>query len=166
MPEPTFVIVGANLTGGAAATTLRGEGFEGRLVLIGEEPHPPYERPPLSKEYLRGEVALDTAYLREPSWYAENDVELLLGTRATRVDTAGKVVHLADGEPVPYDAVLVATGGRSRPRAVPGRDPAGRADPRTLQGADRMPAEGMPRRTPGPAVARRLGGCGGRSCGC
>jgi 3-phenylpropionate/trans-cinnamate dioxygenase ferredoxin reductase component len=147
MPEPTFVIVGANLTGGAAATTLRGEGFEGRVVLIGEESHPPYERPPLSKEYLRGEVALDTAYLREPSWYAENDVELLLGTRATRVDPERKVVHLADGEPLPYDAVLVATGGRNRSMAAPGRDLAGVYDLRTIQDADRIRAEAVPGRT-------------------
>src|SRR5438093_10266137 len=109
-PAPTFVIVGANLAGGAAATTLRSEGFDGRIVLIGEEPHPPYERPPLSKEYLRGESTVDDALLRPASWYQDNDVELQGGVRAERIDPAARVVGLADGTEVSYRKVLVATG--------------------------------------------------------
>jgi 3-phenylpropionate/trans-cinnamate dioxygenase ferredoxin reductase subunit len=68
MSGPTFVILGANLAGGAAASTLRGEGFDGRVIMIGAEPHPPYERPPLSKEFLRGEASFDSSLLRPASW--------------------------------------------------------------------------------------------------
>src|SRR5712691_2905249 len=78
----TFLIVGGNLTAGAAATTLRSEGFDGRIVIVGEENHPPYERPPLSKDYLRGESKADDTLLHPRSWYDEADVELRLGVRA------------------------------------------------------------------------------------
>ena len=84
--KESFVIVGGNLTAGAAATTLRQEGFDGRIVVVGEEPHPPYERPPLSKTYLRGEADRDSTLLHPVSWYPENDVELVLGVRATGID--------------------------------------------------------------------------------
>jgi 3-phenylpropionate/trans-cinnamate dioxygenase ferredoxin reductase subunit len=137
----TFVIVGANLTGGAAASTLRGEGFEGRIVLIGAEPHPPYERPPLSKQYLRGEEPFDNAYLRPPSWYEENDVELFLGRRAARIDPGDRAVELEDGERLSYDKVLIATGGRNRRLPLPGIDLEGVLDLRTVEDADRIRAE-------------------------
>ncbi len=127
MGSATFVVEVANLAGGAAATTLRGAGFDGRLVLIGAEPHPPYERPPLSKDYLRGETKLHDAYLRPPEWYGENDVELLLGETAERVDPADRVVELSGGQRVPFDRLLLATGGRNRRLDVPGRDGAAAA---------------------------------------
>jgi 3-phenylpropionate/trans-cinnamate dioxygenase ferredoxin reductase subunit len=139
-PSPTFVVVGANLAGGAAASTLREEGFDGRLVLVGEEPDPPYERPPLSKEYLRGETAFDQALLRPPEWYRENEVELLLGVRAERVDPGGKVVELSGGDRLPYDRLLLATGGRNRRLPVPGADLEGVLDLRTRADADRIRA--------------------------
>jgi 3-phenylpropionate/trans-cinnamate dioxygenase ferredoxin reductase subunit len=110
--RPTFVIVGAGMCGAAAVQTLREEGYEGRLVLIGNEPHLPYERPPLSKEYLRGEQAREGLFIRPGEWYAENDVDARLGVRATAVDTGGRMVELSDGESVGYDALLLATGGR------------------------------------------------------
>jgi 3-phenylpropionate/trans-cinnamate dioxygenase ferredoxin reductase subunit len=137
MPGP-FVVVGANLTGGAAVTTLREEGYDGRVVLIGEEPHPPYERPPLSKEYLRGEDQAARLFLHPMSWYEENGVELMLGTRAVRIDPDRRVVELSSGGGVDYEAVLVATGGRNRALPVPGRDLENVLSLRTIEDADRI----------------------------
>jgi 3-phenylpropionate/trans-cinnamate dioxygenase ferredoxin reductase subunit len=107
----TFVVVGANLAGGRAVETLRAEGFGGRIVLVGEEPDRPYERPPLSKEVLRGDAP--PVFLRDESWYAGNDIELRLGVRATALDPSG-VVTLNGGESIAFDACLLATGGRPR----------------------------------------------------
>jgi 3-phenylpropionate/trans-cinnamate dioxygenase ferredoxin reductase component len=113
-----FVVVGANLCGGTVVQTLRQKGFDGRIVLVGEELELPYERPPLSKEYLRGEQPLDRLFLQPPSWYEQNDVEARLGIRATGLDPAARTVELSDGEHLAYDALLLATGGR--PRRLPG----------------------------------------------
>jgi 3-phenylpropionate/trans-cinnamate dioxygenase ferredoxin reductase component len=139
--EPVFVIVGANLAGGAAVKKLRDEGFAGGIVMIGEEPHPPYERPPLSKDYLRGETALSDALLLPPAWYDENDVELRLGVRAERIDPAGRTVELAGGERIPYDKVLIATGGRNREFPIPGHDLRGVLQLRTVEDSDRIREE-------------------------
>lgn len=117
-----IVVVGASLAGGRAAETLRADGFDGEIVLIGDEPHRPYERPPLSKEILRGDWPDDKAFLRPDDYYAEVGIELLLGARATAIDTAAKTVALAEGSTVPYDALLIATGGRPRALPVPGSD--------------------------------------------
>jgi 3-phenylpropionate/trans-cinnamate dioxygenase ferredoxin reductase subunit len=146
--RPEFVIVGANLTGGAAATTLRAEGFDGRIVVIGEEPHPPYERPPLSKEYLRGEGTAEGTLLHPASWYEENDVELLLGVRAICIDDGAQVVCLEDaqGTEVHFDKVLVATGGRNRALAVPGNDLKGIYSLRTIEESDVIRSEAKPGR--------------------
>src|SRR5215218_5365602 len=84
----TFVIVGASLTGAKAAETLRTEGFDGRLVLIGTEHERPYERPPLSKDYLRGEVGREQVYVHDEGYYAEPDIELRLGRMAVGIDTS------------------------------------------------------------------------------
>jgi 3-phenylpropionate/trans-cinnamate dioxygenase ferredoxin reductase component len=138
---PTLVIVGGNLTGGAAVSTLRTEGFDGRVVLVGEEPYLPYERPPLSKGYLRGEEPAEHAFLRPREWYGENEVELRLGVTATRLDPANHQVELSDGERVGYDKVLVATGGRNRRLDVPGAQLEGVHDLRTFEDADRIKAE-------------------------
>src|SRR5262245_28397785 len=129
--QPTAVIVGGGLAGGSAASTLRQEGFDGRIVLIGAEEHPPYERPPLSKEFLRGEQPLERGYLRPVDWYAENDVELRTGIRAEHIDTAGKAVELEGGERVWYDMALIATGSRNRRFPIPGLDLEGVLDLRT-----------------------------------
>lgn len=142
----TFVIVGANLAGGTSAHVLRREGFDGRLVLIGEEPEPPYERPPLSKEYLRGESSFDDALVHSPDFYEAQGIELLLGTRAQRIDPAARVIELAGGEQIDYDKVLIATGGRNRRLQVPGAHLPGIFDLRTREDADRIRAALAPGR--------------------
>jgi 3-phenylpropionate/trans-cinnamate dioxygenase ferredoxin reductase subunit len=143
----TFVIVGANLAGGAAVSTLREDGFDGRIVLIGEEPDPPFERPPLSKDYLRGETAFDRTLLRPPAWYEEAGVDLRLGVRATSVDPSARSVELEGGERVTYDRLLVTTGGANRPLAVTGVGLDGILELRTRADADRIRAEARPGRT-------------------
>ena len=136
--RPTHVIVGASLAGTAAAGALRREGFDGRVVLVGDEPDPPYERPPLSKEYLRGEKPAEDLRLREEGWWDENDVELRLSTRAVRLDPAAREVELSDGERLGYDRLLLATGARNRPLSMPGGGLAGVFQLRTLEDADRL----------------------------
>jgi 3-phenylpropionate/trans-cinnamate dioxygenase ferredoxin reductase subunit len=122
MSEQVFVIVGASLAGAKAAETLRAEGFDGRVVLVGEEDDLPYERPPLSKGYLLGKEPREKAFVHPASWYEEQRVELRLARRATGVDTARKVVSLDDGEALTYDKLLLATGSRVRTLDVPGAD--------------------------------------------
>jgi 3-phenylpropionate/trans-cinnamate dioxygenase ferredoxin reductase subunit len=134
---PTFVIVGAGMAGAAAVQTLRQEGFDGDIVVVGQEPHAPYERPPLSKEYLRGEQGRDELFVRPEGWYRDNGVDLRLGTTVESLDPAGPAVTV-DGERVAGDAVLLATGGR--PRLLPG-EPSDRVlYLRRLEDADRIRA--------------------------
>ena len=120
--KKTYVIVGANQCGGSAAETLRKEGFDGRVVLIGAEPERPYERPPLSKEYLRGEEERDRIFLRPPEYYREQQIELRLGVRAKQLHTREREVQLDGGERLGFDKLLLATGGRVRRLPVPGAD--------------------------------------------
>src|ERR671921_1927771 len=101
--DQTYVIVGASLAGAKAAETLREEGFAGRVVLVGAEPERPYERPPLSKDYLRGEVGREKVYVHDEGVYAERDIELRLGRTAVQLDTANTVLELDDGEQLSYD---------------------------------------------------------------
>ncbi len=131
------VVVGGGLAGASAIGTLRDDGFDGRIVLIGDEPLPPYERPPLSKEYLRGEVP-EPQWVRPEGWYADNAVELRLGARADRVSAAERTVVLADGTQVGFDRLLVATGVRNRRFEVPGIDLEGVFDIRYVPDADRL----------------------------
>jgi len=133
---PTFLVVGANLTGGAAVRTLRDEGFDGRIVLVGEEPDPPYERPPLSKEVLRGERPFESALLVPPEWYEEQEIELRLGERVTGLDVADRTVTFASGEGLGYDRLLLATGARNRVLRVPGADLPGILSLRTRADAE------------------------------
>jgi 3-phenylpropionate/trans-cinnamate dioxygenase ferredoxin reductase subunit len=115
MPErETHVIVGAALAGAKAAEALRDEGFEGRVVLIGSEDELPYERPPLSKEYLRGEVPREKARVHEEGFYESHDIELRLGTTVERIDVEGRSVDLVGGERIGYDRLLLATGAEPR----------------------------------------------------
>jgi len=107
----TFVVVGAGLCGATAVATLRSDGFDGRIVLLGAEELPPYERPPLSKEYLRGEDPLEQILVRTPEWYREHDVEARWSTHVTQLDARAREVVLAGGERVAFDAFLMATGG-------------------------------------------------------
>jgi 3-phenylpropionate/trans-cinnamate dioxygenase ferredoxin reductase subunit len=134
---PTFVIVGAGMAGAAAVQSLRQEGFDGAIVLAGDEQHPPYERPPLSKEYLRGEQGRDELFTRPAAWYGENDVDLRLGSTVESLDTAGPAVTLA-GERLAADAVLLATGGR--PRMLPGEPSERVLYLRRVEDADRIRA--------------------------
>lgn len=123
MAAETCVIVGAGQAGGRAAEALRKGGFAGRVLLIGEEPEPPYERPPLSKAVLVGAKPAASTYLLPADFYAENRIELVTGTRAVGIDAAGHEVELAGGERLAYTKLLLATGGRVRtlPFAPPGR---------------------------------------------
>ena len=121
--------------------TLREEGYEGRVVLVGEERHLPYERPPLSKEYLRGEVTFERALVRTSDFYAEQEIETRLGVRAALLDPSKRIVELADGERLPYDKVLIATGARNRRPDIGGLDLEGVFDLRTVDDADRIRTE-------------------------
>jgi 3-phenylpropionate/trans-cinnamate dioxygenase ferredoxin reductase component len=118
--QRVFAVVGASLAGAKAVETLRGEGFEGRIVLVGEELDLPYERPPLSKGYLLGKEPRDRAFVHDEKWYAEQRVELMLGTRATALDPTGHLVELDGGEALHYDKLLLATGSRPRTLDIPG----------------------------------------------
>jgi 3-phenylpropionate/trans-cinnamate dioxygenase ferredoxin reductase subunit len=120
--DHTIVIVGASLAGGKAAETLREEGFTGRVVLVGEETEPPYERPPLSKGYLSGGDPREQAFLHDEQWWTENRIELRLGQRATMLDAAAHTVTLDGVTDLRYDQLLLATGSRVRMLRVPGND--------------------------------------------
>jgi NADPH-dependent 2,4-dienoyl-CoA reductase/sulfur reductase-like enzyme len=121
MNSQRHVIIGAGHAGGRAAEAMRALGFAGRILLIGEEPHLPYERPPLSKELLQGKAEM-FGPIRPAEFWKEKDIELRLGTRAAAIDTAAKTVTLADGAVEPYDKLLIATGGAVRRLPLPGAD--------------------------------------------
>ncbi|MDE0058984.1 MAG: NAD(P)/FAD-dependent oxidoreductase, partial [Defluviicoccus sp.] len=114
MSDPGIVVIGAGQAGGWAAKTLRDEGFEGRIVVVGEEPYPPYERPPLSKEVLLGKEPAESSYLWPEGSFDLWGVELRTGVAATGIDRTAKTVSLGDGESLAYDKLLIATGGRVR----------------------------------------------------
>lgn len=135
MPPETTLIVGASLAGGRAAETLRQEGFEGRIVLLGAEAERPYDRPPLSKGILRDEVAENDIYLRPVDYYAEQAIELRLGAPAIALRPAERTVEVSGGERITYDKLLIATGVAVRPLAVPGAHLSGIHYLRTLDDA-------------------------------
>jgi len=120
--EQTFLIVGASLAGAKAAETLRSEGFDGHVVLIGEETERPYERPMLSKEYLRGDKPAAKLYVHDEGFYADNDIQLLTGTRVASFDPAAHEVTLDDGSRMPYSQLLLSTGASPRRLTLPGAD--------------------------------------------
>lgn len=117
-----IVIVGAGQAGLQVAESLRKGGYEGALTLAGEERHPPYQRPPLSKKYLAGDFADERLYFRPLAHYAKLDVALALATRVAAIDRAGSRVLLADGTALPYEGLALTTGARVRPLPVPGGD--------------------------------------------
>ena len=116
----SIVIVGAGHAAGQAAASLRQEGYEGRVVVIGEEPHIPYQRPPLSKQYLAGEYGLERVCLRPAEFYQSKNIEVRCGVRVQSIDAKARTVACSDGETVAYDKLLLATGARSRRLDVPG----------------------------------------------
>ena len=135
----SIVIVGAGLAGGTAATELREQGYDGQVVLVGAEDHPPYERPPLSKGYLLGNDPLDDAFVHPRDWYAEHDVDLRLGVEATALDTDAHVVSTTGGRPHLRDAPA-----RDRRGAPPARDGRGERRAHGVPAHDRgqQPAQG------------------------
>jgi 3-phenylpropionate/trans-cinnamate dioxygenase ferredoxin reductase component len=136
--SPTFVIIGASLTGVSAAATLRQVGFDGDVILIGAEHDLPYARPPLSKQYLRGEIPVEQALVRPAVFYEQNRIELRLGVRATSVQPIDRLIYLDTGRTVHYDKLLIATGVRNRRPPIPGLDLPGVFDLRTLSDADAL----------------------------
>jgi 3-phenylpropionate/trans-cinnamate dioxygenase ferredoxin reductase subunit len=136
--DRTFVIVGAGLAGAKAAETLREEGFDGQVVLVGAETERPYERPPLSKDLLLGTADRDSPYVHEAGWYAAHDVDLRTGTTVAALDRGRKVVRTSDGEELRYDRLLLATGATPRRLPVPGADAANVLELRTFADSDRI----------------------------
>jgi 3-phenylpropionate/trans-cinnamate dioxygenase ferredoxin reductase component len=118
---PTLVIVGASLAGAKAAEGARDAGYDGRIVLVGDEPHLPYERPPLSKAVLRGEADPDSARVHPIGYYGEHEIELVADD-VTGIDPAGRRVRLAGGGQIPFDSLVLATGAAPRRLDVPGAD--------------------------------------------
>ena len=134
------VIIGAGHAGGAMAAALRQSGYADPITLIGEEPVAPYQRPPLSKAWLKGEAQQADLLLRPDSFYAEKSIALRTGIRVASIDRAGRTVRLADGESVPYEHLVIATGSRLRKLDVPGIDTSGVLELRTLADAERIRA--------------------------
>ena len=145
--DRTVAIVGAGHAGGRTAEALRREGWTGPVVLIGEETSPPYERPPLSKALLRGEASAESTALRRREDYAELRIDLRLGRRVTQLDRSTRRLSLSDGEEVPYDQLILATGGRARRLPIPGADLAGILTLRDLDDAVAIAAELGPERS-------------------
>ncbi|HEX3972010.1 MAG TPA: FAD-dependent oxidoreductase [Stellaceae bacterium] len=122
MSDKHVVIVGAGHAGGRAAEALRAAGHTGRVTLVGTETHPPYERPPLSKELLAGTIEHAKTYLYPEAFYAEKDIALRLGTTVGAIDRKNQRLDLGNGETIPYDALLLTTGARARKLPLPGGD--------------------------------------------
>ena len=138
MAVENIVIVGGGLAGAIAAKTLRAEGFAGPVVLLAEETHHPYLRPPLSKEYLLGKAQDDSLPVVSAGWYAENGVDLRLGSPVTSLDPAARTVGLSDGSRLKYASLLLATGSRPRAIPVPGSDLDGVGTFRTVDDSRRL----------------------------
>src|SRR5262249_6370609 len=134
----TFVIVGAGLAGAKAAETLREEGFDGRVVLLGAEPHRPYERPPLSKDYLRGESGRDGAFVHPEEFYAEKDIELRQSTPARAIDLGAREIQLEGRDLLAYSKLLLAPGAAPRVLPLPGSDLEGVHYLRTFENSDTL----------------------------
>lgn len=132
------VILGTGQGGFQVAASLRENGFDGRVVLVGDEAEPPYQRPPLSKAYLAGTADADAVRMRPDRFFAEHDLELRTAARAARIDRAGRRLILASGEALPYDHLVLAPGARNRPLPVPGAELDGVVQLRTLPEAETL----------------------------
>ena len=142
MTPRSILVVGAGLAGARCAETLRAEGYDGELVLVGEEPVPPYERPALSKEFLAGQRSADDLLLRPESFWAEQRIELVTGERVTAVDRKRKTATTSRGRVLGWEALVLATG--ARPRRLPFPAPAGVHVLRTLEDAAALREELLP----------------------
>ncbi len=136
--DTKFVIVGGGLAGAKAAEALRDAGYDGQLALVGDEEHLPYERPPLSKDYLAGSAGVDDLRVHDEQWYADNSVDLRLGKAATGVDAAAKTVELVDGSRLEYDKLLLATGSSARQLPLPGASAHGVLTLRRIEDSDKI----------------------------
>ncbi|MEB3372353.1 NAD(P)/FAD-dependent oxidoreductase [Saccharopolyspora mangrovi] len=132
------MIVGAGMAGAKGAEALRDQGFDGRITLLGDEPHRPYERPPLSKDYLLGNAEFDAAYVHPENWYADNQVDLRLSTSARQIDRSLRQVELADGSRLDFDKLMLATGAHPRSIPIPGHDAEGVLHLRRVGDSDRI----------------------------
>lgn len=140
----SMVIVGAALSGGNAAVSIRAEGHKGRVLLIGDEPTVPFGRPPLSKGYLMGKESLDSWKVKPEEWYGANDIELMREVRVEGIDVRQREVRVAGHGAISYDGLLLATGGRNRQLPLPGTDLAGVYQLRTLAECDAIKAAAKP----------------------
>jgi 3-phenylpropionate/trans-cinnamate dioxygenase ferredoxin reductase component len=138
--SPHIVIAGAGHAGGAAAAMLRQLGWQGAITLIGEEPIPPYQRPPLSKAWLKGEATAESLALRPASFYSTATIDMRLATQVTGIDRAAKTVALSDGTTVAYDYLILALGARARRLPLPGIELPGVLELRSAADADRLKA--------------------------
>ena len=137
---PSYVIVGASLAGAKAAETLRAEGFDGQVIMVGTETERPYERPPLSKGYLLGTDQRSVIYVHDESWYAGHEVDLRLGVTVTALAPAAHQLTTNDGETLGYDRLLLATGATPRRLSVPGASLDGVLYLRTVADCERLKA--------------------------
>ncbi len=133
-----FIVVGAGHCAGQVAASLRQQGFEGELVIIGEEPYIPYQRPPLSKKFLTGELSIERVYLRPMKFYQDNKIELLLGNRVVALHPQQRRIALADGSERRYDKLLLATGSNPKRLHVAGADLPGICYLRTIADVQRI----------------------------
>ena len=140
------VIIGGSLAGASAAIAIREQSIDANVTLLGAEAGLPYERPPLSKGYLRGAVAFEKLLVRSAQFYAAQSINLMLGSRVTGIDASRRIVHVAGGARVPYDSLLIASGVRNRRPQIPGIDLEGVHSLRDVGDADRLRAEMRPGR--------------------
>ena len=139
-----IVIIGAGHAAGQAAASLRQAKFEGPITIIGDETHVPYQRPPLSKQYLAGTQLADKVYLRAEKFYADKDIQLMLDTRATQIDPSTKTINLDNGETIAYEKLLISTGSRPRKLSIEGSDLSGIHYLRTMDDVDGIRADVKP----------------------
>lgn len=137
MPD-SIIIAGAGHAAGQAAVSLRQEGFSGRIVMVGEEPYLPYQRPPLSKKYLSGELELERMYVRHQKFYDEHDIDIRLSTRVEKINRNEQSVVLSDGTEESYGFLMLATGSHVRKLQIPGRDLDGVHYLRSVEDVDRI----------------------------
>jgi 3-phenylpropionate/trans-cinnamate dioxygenase ferredoxin reductase subunit len=152
--DDPLIIIGAGQAAAQLVASLAQDGFKGSISVIGEEPHLPYQRPPLSKKFLAGEMELDQLYLKPASFYAKAGVKLMLGTRVTGIDRQARAVVIEGGSPLRYSTLVIATGSRARSLALPGAGLEGVFSLRTVADVQAI----RPRLTPGQRLAIVGGG--------